>query len=312
MINYFFKRLFFGFLTIFFLVTVTFIATRQAFQNPLASDKALNEIVRKNLEKKWGLDKPIFGQYTHYIGNLLKGEFGYSMHQENRLVADIIAEHFPISAILGIVALIFAFIGGIFFGAISAFYRQRLPDFLLMTLVILGISVPSFVFASMTQLFILEVNQLTSWSLPLSGVDSWNHIIVPSFILSLGIMAFMVRLMRSSLLEIMTTEYSKTAIAKGLGKRRVFLRHQLNNAILPVVTTLGATVANITTGSFVIEYVFAIPGLGKKFVDAVQQQDYTLIMGTTVFYGTFLVLVILFIDLLYGLIDPRIRLAEGL
>ncbi len=178
-----------------------------------------------------------------------------------------------------------------------------------MFLVILGISVPSFVFAALGQLTLVNFNDLVGRSLlPVAGWGTVWHMLVPSLVLGLGTMAYLTRLMRSSMLEIISSDYVRTAKAKGLPPTRIFSRHPLRNAILPVVTVLGPSIAAITTGGFVVELVFAIPGLGRYFVQAVQQLDYTVIMGTTVFYGAFLVLMVIIVDLLYGLIDPRVRL----
>ena len=240
---------------------------------------------------------------------MLQGDFGISFAQENRRVNDIIREHFPVSAILGILAIAFAGLGGILFGALTARYRNQMPDIVIMFLVILGISVPSFVFAALGQLVLVKMNAFFGISiLPVAGWGTLSHMIAPSLVLGLGTMAFLTRLMRSSMLEIVNSDYVRTARAKGLPPTRVFLRHELRNAILPVVTVLGPSIAAITTGGFVVELVFAIPGLGRYFVQAVQQLDYTVIMGTTVFYGAFLVFMVIIVDLLYGLIDPRVRL----
>jgi ABC-type dipeptide/oligopeptide/nickel transport system permease component len=240
---------------------------------------------------------------------MLKGDFGISFTQQNRSVNDIIVKHFPVSATLGILAVVFAAIGGILWGALTALYRNRLPDVIIMFLVILGISVPSFVFAALGQLALVNLNALFGRTLlPVAGWGTVAHMLVPSIVLGLGTMAFLTRLMRSSMLEIVNADYIRTAKAKGLPITRIFLKHELRNAILPVITVLGPAIAAITTGGFVVELVFAIPGLGRYFVQAVQQLDYTVIMGTTVFYGAFLVLMVILVDLLYGLVDPRVRI----
>jgi ABC-type dipeptide/oligopeptide/nickel transport system permease component len=243
------------------------------------------------------------------MGNILRGDFGISFTQKNRRVNDIIYEHFPISAILGILAVVFAGLGGVLWGALTALYRNRLPDVIIMFLVILGISVPSFVVAAISQLALVNINDAFGFSLlPVAGWGTVWHMLTPSLVLGLGTMAYLTRLMRSSMLEIVNSDYIRTAKAKGLPATRVFANHQMRNAILPVVTVLGPSIAAITTGGFVVELVFAIPGLGRYFVQAVQQLDYTVIMGTTVFYGAFLVFMVIIVDLLYGWIDPRVRL----
>ena len=309
MLRYTIKRLIQGVITVWFIATATFLAMHSIPGDPLTSDKAVSEEIRKNLEAKYGLDKPLGEQYVIYLSNMLQGDFGISFSQENRSVNDIIREHFPVSATLGILAIAFAGLGGILFGALTALYRNRLPDIVIMFLVILGISVPSFVFAALGQLALVNLNDLFGTSvLPVAGWGTVLHMVAPSLVLGLGTMAFLTRLMRSSMLEIVNSDYVRTANSKGLPPTRIFLKHQLRNAILPVITVLGPSIAAITTGGFVVELVFAIPGLGRYFVEAVQQSDYTVIMGTTVFYGAFLVFMVIVVDLLYGLVDPRVRL----
>ena len=302
-------RLIQGAITVWLIATATFFAMHNVPGDPLMDEKAVSPEIRKNLQAKYGLDRPLLEQYGIYLSNMIRGDFGISYAQENRSVNDIIREHFPVSAILGVLSIVFAALGGILFGALTAINRNRLPDIVIMFLVIMGISVPSFVFAALGQMTLVNVNAFLGVSiLPVAGWGSVSHMIMPSLILGLGTMAFLTRLMRSSMLEIDNADYLRTAISKGLPPTRIFLRHQLRNAILPVITVLGPSIAAITTGGFVVELVFAIPGLGRYFVQAVQQSDYTVIMGTTVFYGAFLVLMVIVVDLLYGLVDPRVRL----
>ncbi len=307
--RYTLRRLIQGVVTVWFIATATFFAMHNVPGDPLSGEKALTAEIRANLEAKYGLDKPLLDQYVIYMGNLLQGDFGISFTQKNREVNDIIAEHFPVSATLGLLAIVFAGLGGVLWGALTALYRNRLPDTVVMFLVILGISVPSFVFAALGQLALVNVNDLVGFTLlPVAGWGTVWHMLIPSLVLGLSTMAYLTRLMRSSMLEIVNSDYVKTAKAKGLPPTRIFTHHQLRNAILPVITVLGPAVAAITTGGFVVELVFAIPGLGRYFVQAVQQLDYTVIMGTTVFYGAFLVFMVIVVDLLYGLVDPRVRL----
>ena len=309
MLAYSVKRLLQGVLTIWFIATATFAAMHAVPGDPLTSERATTEEIRRNLEARYGLDRPVLEQYLIYMGNLLQGDFGISFTQQNRSVNDIIREHFPVSATLGILSIVFAGVGGILWGALTALYRNRLPDVLIMFLVILAISVPSFVVAALGQLSLVGLNSVLGFTLlPVAGWGTLSHMLVPSIVLGLGTMAFLTRLMRSSMLEIVNSDFIRTARAKGLPSTRIFLRHELRNAILPVITVLGPAIAAITTGGFVVELVFAIPGLGRYFVEAVQQLDYTVIMGTTVFYGAFLVFMVIAVDLVYGLIDPRVTL----
>ena len=309
MYSYTLKRLFQGLITIWFIATATFVAMHSVPGDPLINERGVNEEIRRNLEERYGLDRPVLEQYLIYMSNMAKGDFGISFTQQNRSVNDIIREHFPVSATLGILAIVFAGIGGVLWGALTALYRNRLPDVIIMFLVILGISVPSFVIAAIGQLALVNLNGLVGFSvLPVAGWGTVLHMLVPSLVLGLGTMAFLTRLMRSSMLEIISADFVRTAYSKGLPPTRVFMKHQLRNAILPVITVLGPSIAAITTGGFVVELVFAIPGLGRFFVQAVQQLDYTVIMGTTVFYGAFLVFMVIAVDLIYGFVDPRVRL----
>ncbi|TVS11796.1 MAG: ABC transporter permease [Gammaproteobacteria bacterium] len=309
--TYTLRRLIQGVITVWFIATATFAAMHMVPGDPLGSDRATTEAIRANLEARYGLDKPVFpDQYLIFLGNMARGDFGISFTQQNRNVNDIIREAFPISAQLGILAVLFAAAGGVLFGALTALYRNRLPDVVIMFLVILGISIPSFVFAALGQLGVVRLNNLVGQSvLPVAGWGTLQHMLLPALVLGLGTMAFLTRLMRSSMLEVVNTDYVRTARAKGVPPLRIFWRHQLRNAVLPVITVLGPAIAAITTGGFVVELVFAIPGLGRTFVEAVQQLDYTLIMGTTVFYGAFLVLMVILVDLIYGWVDPRVRLS---
>ena len=309
MLNYILKRVLSGVVTVWFIATATFMAMHAVPGDPLSSEKEVSPEIRKNLEIKYGLDKPVITQYFIYIGNMLKGDFGISFTQQNRKVNDIIREHFPVSAILGVLAILFAALGGVLWGALTALYRNKLPDIIIMFLVILGVSVPGFVFAALSQIAIVLINKATGTSIfPVAGWGSIMHMWVPAFVLGIGTMAFLTRLMRSSMLEVINSDFIRTAKSKGLTDPRIFFVHQLRNAVLPVVTILGPAIATITTGGFVVELVFAIPGLGRYFVEAIQQMDYTVIMGTTVFYGAFLVLMVTLVDIVYAYVDPRIRL----
>ena len=311
MMTYFAKRLLLGLVTIWFIASATFFGMHAVPGDPLAGDKAMTPQIRANLEAKYGLDQPLGTQYLIYLGNIARGDFGISYTQENRRVNDIIREHFPISATLGILAIVFAGLGGVLWGALTALYRNQWPDVVIMFAVILGISVPSFVVAAISQWSLVGLNLAAGTTvLPIGGWGSVWHMLVPALVLGLSTMAYLTRLMRSSMLEVVGTDYIRTAKAKGLPPTQIFSRHQLRNAILPVITVLGPAIAGITTGGFVVEIVFAIPGLGRYFVQAIQQLDYTVIMGTTVFYGAFLVFMVILVDLFYGLIDPRVRVDQ--
>lgn len=309
--RYIVKRLLSGVITIWFIATATFFAMHAVPGDPLSNERAVSAEIRRNLIAKYGFDKPLATQYALYLRNMARGDFGISFTQQNRRVNDIIREHFPVSALLGIVALIIAIIGAVLWGSLSARYRERWPDAAIMAMVVFSVSVPSFVIAAIAQWLLLAVERKFGISLlPVAGWGAWQHVILPAVVLGLGTMAYMTRLLRASLLEIAQADYLRTARAKGLSRARIFFVHQLRNALLPVITILGPTIAAITTGGFVVELIFAIPGLGRYFVEAVQQLDYTVIMGTTVFYGAFLVLMVLVVDIIYGIVDPRIRVSR--
>jgi len=311
MMKYAAKRVMLGLLTVWFIASATFFGMHAVPGDPLSGEKALTPQIRANLEAKYGLDKPLATPYWIYLGNIAQGDFGISYTQENRRVNDIIREHFPVSATLGILAIVFAGVGGVLWGALTALYRNRWPDVVIMFLVILGISVPSFVMAAISQWSLVNLNQIAGGTvLPIGGWGSVWHMVAPALVLGLSTMAYLTRLMRSSMLEVVNTDYVRTAKAKGIPATQIFSRHQLRNAILPVITVLGPAIAGITTGGFVVEIVFAIPGLGRYFVQAIQQLDYTVIMGTTVFYGAFLVFMVILVDLIYGFIDPRVRVDQ--
>ena len=308
MTRYVLMRLLQGVVTVWFIATATFFTMHNVPGDPLMDAKAISPEIRKNLEIKYGLDKSQFEQYWIYMKDLLRLDFGISFVHENRSVNTIIAERFPISATLGVLAIVYAGLGGILWGALTALFRNRWPDVVIILLVILGISVPSFVLAAAGQLVLVFINKLAGTTIiPIAG---WGflHMLVPALVLGLGTMAFLTRLMRSSMLEIVSSDFVRTARSKGVPNAQIFTKHLLRNAILPVITVLGPSVAGITTGGFVVEQIFGIPGLGQYFVLAVQQSDYTMIMGTTVFYGAFLVLMVIVVDILYAWVDPRVRL----
>ena len=305
------KRLLLGLVTSWFIASATSFGMHAVPGDPLAGDKAMTPQIRANLEAKYGLDQPLGTQYLIYLGNIAQGDFGISYTQENRRVNDIIREHFPISARLGMVASGCEGLGGGLWGARTALYRNQWPDGVIMFAVILGIAVPSCGAAAISQWSLVGLNVAAGTTvLPIGGWGSVWHMLVPALVLGLSTMAYLTRLMRSSMLEVVGTDYIRTAKAKGLPATQIFSRHQLRNAILPVITVLGPAIAGITTGGFVVEIVFAIPGLGRYFVQAIQQLDYTVIMGTTVFYGAFLVFMVILVDLFYGLIDPRVRVDQ--
>ena len=271
----------------------------------------MSESTKQALREFYGLDKPLVEQFIMYVKNACIGDLGVSI-KYNRPVMDIILDTFPVSFQLGMFSLIFAVIAGVALGAIAAIRRGKAADTIAMTLSVIGVSIPSFIVAALLQYFIaLKLNQLLGTQIfAITGWGNLNQIILPALALSFSSLATVSRLMRTSMLDVLSSDYIKTAKAKGLSERQILWKHALRNAIMPVITVLGPIAAAVLTGGFVVENVFSIPGMGKFFVLAIKEADYTLIAGTTLFYGAFLIIAILIVDLLYGVIDPRINLAS--
>ena len=311
MVRYILKRIAYSLLTLFVLITVTFFLMQLLPGDPFTGEKKISEAIMANMMAKYGLDKPVWQQYLLYIGNVLQGDLGVSITY-NRSINLMISESFFISASLGIRSVIFAFIGGVLLGTLAALNRGKFWDSLTMFIAIVGVSVPSFVMAAMLQYFLgLKLFMATGVRIfAVSGWGAFNQSLLPVFALGLGTLASISRLTRTSMLDVLGQDYIKTAKAKGLGQSAIIIKHALRNAIMPVVTILGPTIAGLLTGGFVVESVFSIPGLGRYFVQSVQNLDYTMISGSTIFYGAFLILMNLVVDIAYCFIDPRVKL-EG-
>lgn len=311
MIRYIIKRLVYAVLTLFVLISLTFFMMRKLPGDPFIGDKTVSATAMANMNAKYGLDKPVFVQYLMYMGNCLRGDLGISITY-NRDVMTIISESFLVSADLGIRAIIFAVIIGILLGAVAAIKRGSAWDSASMFIAMIGVSVPSFILGAVLQYFLgLQLRKTFGINLfPIQGWGKFNQTLLPSFALGLGSLATVSRLMRTSMLDVLGQDYIKTAKSKGLSQGKILWRHALRNAIMPVVTVMGPTVASVLTGTFVIESIFNIPGLGKYFVTSIKDLDYTMIGGTVVFYGGLLIVCTLVVDLLYGFIDPRVKL-EG-
>lgn len=310
MFKYILQRLFYAFLTVILLLVFTYCMMQLLPGDPFIGEKAVSEEVKAQLMAKYGLDKPLWEQVIMYIVRAFQGDLGVS-YATDRAITLIIGETFPISADLGIRALIFALVFGVALGTLAAIKRNTGWDSAVMVIATIGVSIPSFVIAALLQFFVsLQLNKLLGFTLfPTIGWDTELAKILPAFSLGLGSLASITRLTRSSMVDVLNSDYIKTARAKGLNSRQITFKHALRNALLPVVTVLGPMTAGLLTGAFVVEKVFGIPGMGKYFVTSVTTQDYTVIAGTTVFYGAFLVLANLAVDIAYGFIDPRIRLA---
>ncbi len=311
MFKYVIKRLVYAFLTLLLLTALTFFMMRLLPGDPFIGEKAIPETTMKALNAKYGLDKPMIVQLGMYINNVFHGDLGLSMHY-NRPITDIIAQAFPYSFDLGIRSLIFATVLGILLGIVAAVKRGTAWDTATMLIAIIGVSVPGFIIGALLQYFLgLKLFQWTGIRFfPITGWSSFSSKLLPSFALSFSSLATISRLMRTSMLDVLGQDYIKTAKSKGLSQKKIIWKHAVRNAIMPIITVLGPIAAAVLTGAFVVENIFAIPGMGKFFVLGIQTQDYTMISGTTLFYGAFLVIANLIVDLAYGFIDPRVKLAD--
>ena len=271
MLRYTAARLIQGILTVWCIYTATFVLMHAVDGSPLTGMKNVPEELMEQITRKYRLDQPLPHQYYNYLRLLLSGDLGLSLTDADRSVNEIISGAFPRSAVLGVMSLLVATAGGVLFGTLTAHYRNRAPDIVIMALVIVGISVPGFVLAAFLQLGLVALNEATGWTLPITGWDSTRgllgnlpNLVMPSLVLGLGTMAYLARLMRSTMLEVMESAYIRTARSKGLSTARIFLRHQLRNAAIPLTTVLGPSIVAITTGGFVVENIFVIPGLGQN------------------------------------------------
>ena len=305
MAKYILKRIVISLATLLVLITAVFFLVRLMPGDPFAAEKMPPD-VRANLEAYYGLDKPLIVQYFTYMGQLLKGNMGYSMVYSNKTVNDIVASTFPYSADLGIRALCFAVFFGIALGIIAALRRGKPLDYGCILIAIVGTSVPDFIMGSLLQYFFG-----VQWKiLPVAQYTTWKHTILPAIAVGFYSLASISRYMRTSMLEVISQDYIKTAKSKGISNFRITWKHQIRNAIMPVVTMMGPLVASVLTGTFVIEAMFVVPGMGKYYVESISTYDYTIVLGITIFYGAFLVICNTIVDILYGFIDPRIKIAK--
>ncbi|AUD14586.1 MULTISPECIES: ABC transporter permease [Planococcus] len=302
--KYIFKRFLMMLVTIFIIATLTFFLMHAVPGSPLESDRNTNETVQANLERFYKLDQPLHIQYLSYMQSIVTFDFGPSIKDPNRTVNELLARGFPISFELGIITILVAVVSGIILGTMAALRHNKMIDYAAMAFAVIGISIPNFVLAT-----VLIQQLAVNWNLfPPATWTSPMHMVLPVLALATGPMAIIARLTRSSMLEVLTQDYIKMARAKGIKPMRIVLRHALRNALMPVVTIMGTLLAGILTGTFVIEKIFAIPGMGKYFVDSINNRDYPVIMGTTVFYSAFLIFMLFLVDIVYGILDPRIKL----
>lgn len=291
--------------TLWLIITITFFLMHTVPGSPFDKEgKNTNPTAVQNMMAYYHLDKPLIEQYFIYLKSLLQLDLGPSIGHFPDTVNSMIARGFPVSFQLGMAALLFSVVAGVALGTIAALRANRLIDYIAMVIAVIGVAVPSFIVATLLIKYVAVKWQL----LPVATWGTWRHAVLPALALSTGPLAIIARMTRANMLEVLTSDYIETARAKGLHPAAIVLKHALRNAILPVVTLLGALVANVLTGSFVIEKIFAIPGMGKYFVDGINNRDYSVIMGTTVFYSALLLFMMFLVDIVYSLIDPRIKL----
>lgn len=300
MIKYIFKRLIYAILTIFLISVITFALMKLVPGGPFLSEKAPSAATTAALEKKYGLDKPPVTQYLTYMRDALRGDFGPSIKKRGREVVDIITQGFAVSAKIGGIAILVSVIVGVPLGCVAALRRGKWQDNTILVVATSGISMPSFITASFLIIIFGERFKLTF------GIGTPAHYIMPVIALALFPASYIMRLVRSSMLDVMGQDYIRTAKSKGLAQPVVLFKHALRNAVLPAITYLGPAIVYILTGSFVVERIFTIPGLGSEFITSITSRDYPMIMGTTLFLATLIIIMNVIVDIAYKLVDPRI------
>lgn len=293
-------------ITLFIIATATFLLMKMLPGSPFDEEKLadLTEEARLEFYARYGLDEPLHVQYLKYMGNLVQGDLGVSYYYKGQPVNSLIMDRIAPSALLGFQATVLGLSIGIILGMIAAYRHNTIWDYFTMIIAVLGISIPNFVLAA-----ILQFYAGLQWGLfPVAYWESYDHSILPTISLAVTVIALIARFTRNEMLEVLQQDYITTAHAKGLGDLAVLFKHAIRNALIPIVTILGPVFVSLLTGSLVIENIFSIPGIGSLFVDSIKMNDYTTIMGLTLFYSSFFILTILIVDILYGIIDPRIRI----
>ena len=308
MIKYIIKRLLAGVLSLFVLVTLTFFLMHMIPGGPFSPSEQRNvpEKILEQIQDKYGLNDPVPVQYARYLNNLLHGDMGTSFKKQDTTVNELIANGFPVSAKVGALGIVAALAAGIPLGIVAAVRRGKLADGVSMVFATIGVSVPSFVICVLMMYLFCE-----KWKIfPSYGLTSWKHYVLPVFCMAFSQIAYITRLMRSSMLETMRQDYIRTERAKGMPEYLVIGKYALKNSILPVVTYVGSLIATLLTGTFIIEKLFSIPGLGRYFVSAITDRDYSVTLGLTVFLGAMIILCNLVVDIMYAIIDPRVKITE--
>jgi oligopeptide transport system permease protein len=293
--------------TLFVIVSITFFLMQLLPGTPFTNPEKLTEQQMTILNAKYGLDQPVGIQYIRYLGNLVQGDLGYSFQHEGRTVSSMISDRIGPSAFIGLQALVFGAIIGLILGIISALRHNSIFDYGSVAIAVIGMSIPSFVFAALLQYY---VGVKLEW-LPVALWEGYSSTILPSFALSVTVTATVARFIRSEMLEVLGQDYVITARAKGMTENQVIVKHVIRNALIPVVTMLGPLAVSIMTGTLVIEKIFSVPGLGEQFTLSILVLDYSVIMGITIFYSALFIFVVFLVDIIYGFLDPRITYNEG-
>ena len=306
MLKFFVKRILTMLLTLFVIMTITFLIMHAIPGGPYSAGKRLPAEIQAALDEKYKLNDPLYVQFFDYMKGVLRLDLGPSFKYEGMSVNDLIAQGFPVSATLGLLSMLFTLAVSVPLGIIAALRHGKWQDTLISVLTTFGVTIPSFVVATLLEYFLAY---RLHW-FPIFGVSEWKGYVLPMIALSGYSMAFITRLTRSSLMDVMRSDYIRTARVKGLRESQIIVRHGLRNSLIPVVTVLGPTLAGLLMGSFVVEQIFALPGMGRFFVQSITNRDYTAIMGFTLFYAAVLILLVFVVDIIYCIIDPRIQLTD--
>lgn len=309
MLSYICKRIIYLIITLLIILTATFFLMKNLPGTPFDSERfaLLPKAQQAQFLQKYGLKDPLLVQYGKYIINVFKGDLGTSFFYSGKPVTDVVFGRIGPSALIGIQAVLIGLSIGLVLGIIAAWRHNSAIDYFTMIMAVLGVSVPNFVVAALLQYYVG-----LKWGIfPVAFWESWRSSVLPSIALSFSVTAMIARFMRTEMLDVLAQDYIVTARAKGLSQFKVIMRHAVRNSIIPVVTILGPIIVNLLTGSLVVENIYSIPGIGSLFVDSIKTNDYSTIMGITIFYSAFYIFIIMIVDILYSVIDPRIRLAAG-
>jgi oligopeptide transport system permease protein len=313
MLRFLFRRLLIAIPTLFVVVTLAFFMMRAAPGSPFVNERRLAPEVERNVMAKYGLDRPLAVQYANYVGGVLHGDFGPSLKYKDKSVLRIIKDGFPASLLIGVLAMALGATVGVTLGVIAALRQNRPADYAAMGVAVLGVCIPTFVTAPLLVLVFaawLGVLPTAGWPAATQPwTTAWRYLVMPVVVLSLPQIAIISRLTRAGMIEVMRSNYVRTARAKGLPEHSVVLRHALRGAILPLVSYLGPATAGVITGSLVVEQIFQLPGIGRAFVTSALQRDYTVVMGVVILYASLILFLNLVADVLYAMLDPRVRLS---